>query len=98
MEICLFASLSLPIDFPNGTLATWSNWYIYYGNGSWCLLPWLLLVPDGTAVFWWDNDLWWIGGLALYVLAEKLMSAGHWLGYGLGVILTLWGLAIVLFI
>ena len=43
-------------------------------------------------------NLWWIGGLALYVLAEKLMPAGHRLGYGLGILLIIWGLAIIFFV
>ena len=43
-------------------------------------------------------NLSWIGGLALYVLAEKLMPAGHRLGYGLGILLIIWGLAIIFFV
>ena len=65
-------------------------------HGAFCLgCCWFLMA---LLFFGGIMNLWWIGGLALYVLAEKLMPAGHWLGYGLGVILTLWGLAIVLFI
>jgi hypothetical protein len=29
-------------------------------------------------------NLWWIAGLAAYVLLEKLMPMGHWLGYAVG--------------
>ncbi len=36
-------------------------------------------------------NLWWIGGLAAYVLAEKLLPIGHWLGYAFGVGLIIWG-------
>jgi predicted metal-binding membrane protein len=36
-------------------------------------------------------NLWWIGGLALYVLAEKTLSSGHWIGYGFGFMLVIWG-------
>ena len=66
------------------------------GHGAFCLgCCWFLMA---LLFFGGIMNLWWIGGLALYVLAEKLMPAGHWLGCGLGLILTLWGLAIVLFI
>jgi predicted metal-binding membrane protein len=36
-------------------------------------------------------NLWWIGGLAAYVLMEKLLPMGHWLGYAVGVALVAWG-------
>jgi predicted metal-binding membrane protein len=36
-------------------------------------------------------NLWWIGGLAAYVLLEKLMPMGHWLGYAVGAALVGWG-------
>ena len=36
-------------------------------------------------------DLWWIGGLALYILIEKLAPAGHWLGRFAGALLVAWG-------
>jgi len=36
-------------------------------------------------------NLWWIGGLAAYVLMEKLLPMGHWLGYAVGVGLVAWG-------
>ena len=57
------------------------------GHGAFCLgCCWFLMA---LLFFGGIMNLWWIGGLALYVLAEKLMPAGHWLGYGLGLILTL---------
>ncbi len=37
-------------------------------------------------------NLWWIGGLAIYVLIEKLASAGPNIGRFAGVLLILWGL------
>ena len=37
----------------------------------------------------------WIGGLALYVLAEKLAPAGHWIGGFGGGALILWGAALL---
>ena len=36
-------------------------------------------------------NLWWIGGLAAYVLLEKLMPMGHWLGCAVGAALVGWG-------
>jgi predicted metal-binding membrane protein len=36
-------------------------------------------------------NLWWIGGLAGYVLMEKLLPMGHWLGYAAGLGLICWG-------
>ena len=57
------------------------------GHGAFCLgCCWFLMA---LLFFGGIMNLWWIGGLALYVLAEKLMPAGHWLGCGLGLILTL---------
>ena len=37
-------------------------------------------------------NLWWIGGLALYVLIEKLAPAGPNIGRFTGLVLILWGL------
>lgn len=36
-------------------------------------------------------NFYWIAGLALFVLLEKIVPAGHWLGYASGVILLVWG-------
>jgi predicted metal-binding membrane protein len=36
-------------------------------------------------------NLYWIAGLALFVLVEKTVPAGHWLGYATGVALLVWG-------
>ena len=36
-------------------------------------------------------NLWWIGGLSAYILLEKSMPLGHWLGCVAGVGLVLWG-------
>ncbi len=58
-------------------------------HGAFCLgCCWFLMA---LLFFGGIMNLWWIGGLALYVLAEKTVPAGHWLGYGLGAILTAWG-------
>jgi predicted metal-binding membrane protein len=41
-------------------------------------------------------NLYWIVGLALYVLLEKTIPAGHWLGRIAGVLLIAWGGALML--
>ena len=41
-------------------------------------------------------NLYWIAGLALFVLFEKTIPAGHWLGYAAGVILLFWGAGLLL--
>jgi predicted metal-binding membrane protein len=41
-------------------------------------------------------NLYWIIGLALYVLLEKIIPAGHWLGRIAGVLLIAWGGALML--
>ena len=40
-------------------------------------------------------NLYWIAGLALLVLLEKTLPAGHWLGAALGVGLTAWGIGVL---
>jgi predicted metal-binding membrane protein len=41
-------------------------------------------------------NLFWIVGLALFVLLEKTVPAGHWLGRITGVLLIAWGGALIL--
>ena len=36
-------------------------------------------------------NLYWIAGLALFVLLEKIVPAGHWLSFVTGVALLVWG-------
>jgi len=52
-----------------------------------CWLLMLLLFVGGVMNFT------WIGGIALFVLIEKLSPAGHWIGRGAGVLLMAWGAA-----
>lgn len=40
-------------------------------------------------------NLLWIAGLTLLVALEKMLPAGHWLGYALGVVLLGWGIAVL---
>ena len=39
-------------------------------------------------------NLYWIAGLALYVLLEKTLPLGHWLGRATGVALIVAGVAL----
>jgi predicted metal-binding membrane protein len=50
-----------------------------------CWLLMLLLFVGGVMNFA------WIAGIALFVLAEKLSPAGHWIGKAAGVALIVWG-------
>ncbi|MFL1465991.1 DUF2182 domain-containing protein [Marinobacter sp. HN1S83] len=54
-------------------------------HGAFCLgccwVLMLLLFVGGVM------NLYWIAGLAIYVMIEKTISTGNWLDYGLGVIL-----------
>lgn len=64
------------------------------GHGAFCLgCCWFLmaLLFHGGIM-----NLWWIGGLALYVLLEKTVPAGHWLGYATGGALSAWGIALLM--
>lgn len=58
-------------------------------HGAFCLgccwVLMLLLFVGGVMNFA------WIAGIALFVLAEKLSPAGHWIGKAAGVILIVWG-------
>jgi predicted metal-binding membrane protein len=58
-------------------------------HGSYCVgccwLIMLLLFVGGIMNFA------WIAGIALYVLVEKLVPAGHWISHGAGVLLVVWG-------
>lgn len=55
-----------------------------------CWLLMLLLFVGGVMNFA------WIAGIALFLLAEKLLPAGHWISRGVGVLLVVWGAATLL--
>jgi predicted metal-binding membrane protein len=62
-------------------------------HGAYCLgCCWFLM---GLLFFGGVMNLYWIVGLALFVLVEKMVPAGHWLGYAAGVGLAVWGIAIL---
>ena len=63
-------------------------------HGAFCVgCCWLLM---GLLFFGGVMNLYWIVGLALFVLFEKTVPAGHWLGYATGVALLVWGGMLVL--
>lgn len=52
-------------------------------HGSHCLgCCWFLMV---LLFFGGVMNLWWIGGLAAYILIEKVCPIGHWLSYVVGI-------------
>ncbi|MGI9482212.1 MAG: DUF2182 domain-containing protein [Hyphomicrobiales bacterium] len=58
-------------------------------HGAYCVgCCWFLM---GLLFFGGVMNLYWIAGLAIYVLLEKTIPVGHWLGYAVGAGLILWG-------
>jgi len=58
-------------------------------HGAYCLgCCWFLMA---LLFFGGVMNLWWIGGLAAYILAEKLFPTGDWLSYAVGIGLIAWG-------
>ncbi len=58
-------------------------------HGAFCVgCCWLLM---GLLFFGGVMNLYWIAGIALFVLFEKTVPAGHWLGYATGVALLVGG-------
>ncbi len=62
-------------------------------HGAFCVgCCWFLM---GLLFFGGVMNLYWIAGLALYVLFEKTVPAGHWLGHAAGVALLVWGAGVL---
>jgi predicted metal-binding membrane protein len=62
-------------------------------HGAYCVgCCWFLM---GLLFFGGVMNLYWIVGLALFVLFEKITPAGHWLGYTTGAALSVWGAALL---
>ncbi len=62
-------------------------------HGAYCVgCCWFLM---GLLFFGGVMNLHWIVGLALFVLFEKIVPAGHWLGYATGVALSVWGVSML---
>jgi predicted metal-binding membrane protein len=63
-------------------------------HGAYCLgCCWFLMA---LLFFGGVMNLYWITGLSVYVLLEKTLPWGHWLGRAAGVGLIAWGLALAL--
>ena len=63
------------------------------GHGAYCLgCCWALM---GLLFYGGVMNLVWIAGLALYVLLEKTVPAGHGIGRGLGWVLVAWGVVVI---
>ena len=94
-QACLLRCRS-PLDF---VLTHWRNgargafvmgvWHGTYCVGC-CWMLMLLLFVGGVM------NMGWIAGIAIFVLVEKLVPAGHWIGRGAGVLLIGWGAATLL--
>jgi len=62
-------------------------------HGFFCVgCCWFLM---GLLFFGGVMNLYWITGLAVFVLFEKIVPAGHWASYVSGVFLILWGIWIL---
>lgn len=62
-------------------------------HGAYCLgCCWFLM---GLLFFGGIMNLYWIAGLAAYVLLEKTAPMGRWLARGTGVVLAAWGIAVL---
>jgi predicted metal-binding membrane protein len=62
-------------------------------HGAYCVgCCWFLM---GLLFFGGVMNLYWIAGLAVFVLFEKMVPAGHWLGYATGVFLSVWGVSML---
>ena len=62
-------------------------------HGAYCVgCCWFLM---GLLFFGGVMNLYWIAGLAVFVLIEKTIPAGHWFSYGVGVLLILLGTFVI---
>ena len=58
-------------------------------HGAYCVgCCWFLM---GLLFFGGVMNLFWIGGIAVFVLLEKTIPVGHWLGHAVGIALIAWG-------
>jgi predicted metal-binding membrane protein len=63
-------------------------------HGAYCLgCCWFLMA---LLFFGGVMNLYWIAGLAVYVLLEKTIPHGHWLGRIAGITLVAWGLVLAI--
>ena len=71
----------------------WGAFRMGLSHGAYCLgCCWFLMA---LLFFGGVMNLYWIAGLAIYVLVEKTMPFGHWIGWVAGTGLIVWGLALL---
>jgi len=62
-------------------------------HGAYCVgCCWFLM---GLLFFGGIMNLYWIVGLAVYVLLEKTIPVGHWISHTAGIALTIWGIIVL---
>ena len=62
-------------------------------HGVYCVgCCWFLM---GLLFFGGVMSLFWIAGLSIFVLLEKTIPMGHWMGYVVGMVLMIWGVAML---
>lgn len=62
-------------------------------HGAYCVgCCWFLM---GLLFFGGIMNLYWISGLAVFVLLEKTIPVGHWIGYFVGIGLIVWGIIVL---
>jgi predicted metal-binding membrane protein len=62
-------------------------------HGAYCVgCCWFLM---GLLFFGGIMNLYWIAGLAVFVLLEKTIPMGHWISYMVGVALIVWGIVVL---
>ena len=63
-------------------------------HGVYCVgCCWFLM---GLLFFGGVMNLYWIGGIAVFVLLEKTIPMGHWMSHVVGIALVIWGIAVLL--
>ena len=63
-------------------------------HGVYCIgCCWFLM---GLLFFGGVMNLYWIGGIAVFVLLEKTIPMGHWMCHAVGIALVIWGIALLL--
>jgi predicted metal-binding membrane protein len=64
-----------------------------FEHGAYCVgCCWFLM---GLLFFGGIMNLYWITGLAVFVLLEKTIPAGHWVSHLVGIVLIVWGIVVL---
>jgi len=84
-----------PLDFLGTHWHRGANGALRMGltHGAFCVgCCWFLM---GLLFFGGVMNVYWIAGLALFILLEKTLPAGEWFGYATGVALLVWGVGVL---